>query len=334
MGHGITTKDTFGFSGKPGWHGLGQAFPEGTVSAVEGIKAIGMDWGDALLPVYATLPDGTRIEAKEHRAHVRMDNGELLGVVGEGYKSISNHDLAMFADSLAGDDAVAHLETAGTLFGGKRVFILLRMPQTIEVNNGDIVLPYMCLSNGHGGFASFNVYPTSIRVECNNKLQMSERDLGRALLPHWRFAERKKLAQARALLGLAQKEMRTFEAQCKALSQQNLSLGQIREFMDLAYGMTFGSAPTEEENLKRWNEKKAKVMADWMARCESEKQTKYGGGGTAWAAINAYTEWSDHARGGTWMDNRPADSRQHSNMFGVSSVGKRKVFDAALATLL
>lgn len=334
MAHGITMNDTFGFSGKPGWHGLGQAFPEGTVSAVEGIKAIGMDWGETLLPVYATLPDGTRIEAKEHRAHVRLDNGELLGVVGEGYKSISNHDLAVFADSLAGDDAVAHLETAGTLFGGRRVFILLRMPQTIEVNNGDIVLPYICLSNGHGGFASFNVYPTSIRVECNNKLQMSERDLAKGARFYHTGDLGRKLAQARTIIGLAQKEMRTFEAQCKALSQQNLSLGQIREFMDLAYGMTFGSAPTEEENLKRWNEKKAKVMADWMARCEGEKQTKFGGGGTAWAAINAYTEWSDHARGGTWMANRPADSRQHSNMFGVSAVAKRKIFDTALATLL
>jgi len=333
MGHGITNTDTFGFNGKPGWHGLGMAFPEGTTSAVEGVKHIGMDWADELLPIYSTLPDGTRIEAKEHRAHVRMDTGEMLGIVSDGYRSISNMDLARFADSLVGEDAVAHLETAGTLFGGKRVFILLRMPQTIEVNNGDVVLPYMVVSNGHGGFASFNVYPTSIRVECNNKLRMSERDLSKGVRFYHTGDLAAKMTQARTILGLAQKEMEIFGAQCAALSKASISSGQARDFMEMAYGTTFGKAPTDAEALVRWNEKREKTIADWLQRMENEKQTKFGGGGTAWAALNAYTEWSDHARGGAWMANRPADSRQHSNLFGVSADAKRVVFERALSLI-
>lgn len=72
MAHEINNSDRFGevrVNGKRAWHGLGVEIADG-LNAVEGFKAIGLDWQTELLPVYAermTMDGIERIEAKEHK---------------------------------------------------------------------------------------------------------------------------------------------------------------------------------------------------------------------------------------------------------------------------
>lgn len=330
----ITLKDKFGFTGNRSaiWHGKGMELEEG-LDAVTFFKRIGLDWLTELQPVYCSI-NGQQVQVPNSQAHIRMDTGDILGLVSDGYKPIDNGDLAHFADDLLGADAAASVSTAGSLLGGKRVFCLLQMPKSIQVVKGDQVDTFICLSNGHGGFASFNVYPTSIRVVCNNTLTWSERDLGRGVRFHHTGDLEAKLKQARTIMGLAVKEAEHFERQVMALANTDLSVGQVRGFMELAYTATFGKAPDAEqepEAFQRWMEHKDGMMGDWLARMENERQTIAGIQGTAWAALNAYTEWSDHDRGGKWMESRPADQRIHNNLFGVAAAAKKKVLRAALA---
>ena len=330
MGHGITMTDTFAFTGNRSaiWHKMGLAIPGGQ-TAVQTFPAIGLDWETELAPVYCTVGD-QQVALPEHRAHVRKDNGSILGLVSDGYKAIDNGDLAKFADGLV--DGGATVETAGSLMGGKRVFVTLRLPNVMRLGVGGVDESYsfLVVSNGHGGFASFNSYLTSVRVVCQNTLSMSERDISSGVRFYHTGDLSAKLAQARTIMGLATKETEKFEAQCKALAQFDLSSGQLKEFMESAYATTFGAVPTEEGPRERWLEKRAKVVTDWLDRFENERQTLPGIQGTAWAAINAYTEWSDHERGGAWMKNKPEDHRTHSNVFGISNTAKRKVFRDAL----
>lgn len=334
MAHLITHKDKFGFTGnrKAIWHGIGQQIEEG-LDAQTFFKRIGLDWLTELQPVFCMIGD-KRIAIPNSQAHVRVDTGDVLGLVSDGYKAIDNGDLAKFADDLLGADQAASVSTAGSLLGGKRVFCLLQMPKSIQVVKGDQVDTFICLSNGHGGFASFNVYPTSIRVVCNNTLTWSERDLGRGIRFHHTGDLDAKLKQARTVMGLAVKEAETFEKQVRALANADLSAGQIKTFMEDAYVSTFGKAPDAEVDAEahaRWMERKKDMIQNWMERMENERQTIAGIQGTAWAALNAYTEWSDHDRGGKWMESRPADQRIHSNLFGVAAAAKKKVLRSALA---
>jgi phage/plasmid-like protein (TIGR03299 family) len=336
MAHNITTQDKFAFTGsrKRIWHGLGEEIPEG-LTATQVFPLIGLDWETELAPIFAEF-GGQKIELPESRAHVRKDTGAVLGLVSDGYKPIDNGDLARFADDLLGADAAATVSTAGSLLGGKRVFTLLKLPNTIRLGKGgvDEVDTYICLSNGHGGFASFNVYPTSIRVVCNNTLTWSERDLGRGVRFHHTGDLDSKVKQARTIMGLAVKEAEHFEEQVRALAQADLSVGQVRDFMTSAYAMTFGKAPdktAEPEAHEKWMLKRQDQVEHWMSLLENERNTLPGIQGTAWAALNAYTEWSDHERGGKWMEARPRDHRTHSNLFGAACASKKKVLRAALA---
>ena len=339
MAHAITSTDTFAFTGsrRDIWHGLGVEVEEGQ-TATEVFPKVGLGWETELVPVYAEVPattsgKPTRIELPDNRLHIRKDTREPLGLVSDGYKPLDNGDLATFADGLLGADAAATVSTAGSLLGGKRVFCLLKMPQTIEVVNGDELDTYVCLSNGHGGFAAFNVYPTSVRVVCNNTLSWSERDLGRGVRFHHTGNMEAKLEQARTIMGLAVRESERFEEQVRALANRDLSKGQILDFMRMAYIASFGSAPNKEqqpEAFDRWTARRDEHVTDWINRMDNERNAIAGIQGTAWSALNAYTEWSDHSRGGAWMQSRPKDHRVHSNMFGVAAVAKKKMLKRAL----
>ena len=158
---------------------------------------------------------------------------------------------------------------------------------------------------------------------------LSERDVGATSSRFYHTGDLAgKLAAARFLLGNANAAMDVYAQQVQALANRDLTTAQVRGFFAAAFTSTFGAQPegADEDTLGRWLAKREGMIADWAARFENERQTLPGIQGTAWAALQSYTEWADHDRGG----NRVRD-RQHSNVFGANSVSKRKVLELALS---
>ena len=71
-------------------------------------------------------------------ATVRQDTDDEFGVVGERYRTVQNHEAFAFVDQLLG--SAIHFETAGSLHGGRRVWVLATLPEHVEVG-GDAVRP-------------------------------------------------------------------------------------------------------------------------------------------------------------------------------------------------
>jgi hypothetical protein len=103
-----------------------------------------------------------------------------------------NRDVFAFADELIGSGRVkCAYETAGSLFNGRRVFMLVTMPKGRIV--GDEYQPYLCLSNAHDGSACLQVFLTGIRVVCNNTLQAALNTAKRKIaIRHLSAMERRK----------------------------------------------------------------------------------------------------------------------------------------------
>lgn len=338
MTAGITETDSVGIVGTAGWHGLGKKLPAGH-TARDGFQLLGIDWPTELAPVYAEVQRGTdidgnpiirRIALPDHRAHIRMDIDSPLGVVTDGYQQVTNLDLADLLDSLSGQDAASSLESAASLFGGRRVFGCIRLPNIIRAG-ADIVETFVIASNGHGGYAGLNIYPSSIRPECNNMLRWSERDLGKGITFRHSGDMAEKVKQARVAMGLAQKEVLAFEKQVHALVASQLSAGQVRDFMAMAYDRTFGELPDPKEQpeaFQKLSAKRAEVLAKWLANLEDKRQQVAGIQGTAWQALNAITQWHDHERGRMKAD---SEQRLHSNLFGQSNRDKQVALKVALS---
>jgi phage/plasmid-like protein (TIGR03299 family) len=243
---------------------------------------------------------------------------------------VTNLDLADLLDSLAGQDAASSLESAATLFGGRRVFGCIKLPTIIRAA-ADIVETYVVASNGHGGFAGLNVYPTSIRPECANMLRWSERDLGKGITFRHSGDMAEKVRQAKVAMGLAQREVLVFEKQVHALVGAQLSAGQVRDFVELTYDRTFGELPDAQEQPEAYAkllEKRTATIQKWLANLEDKRQQVAGIQGTAWQALNAITQWHDHERGRMGAG---SEQRLHSNLFGQSNRDKQVALKVALS---
>lgn len=77
-------------------------------------------------------------------ANVRQDTRQVLGIVGERYRIVQNVEAFQFVDQLIG--SAMRFETAGSLHGGRRVWVLATLPEHVEVG-GDAVRPYVLLMN-------------------------------------------------------------------------------------------------------------------------------------------------------------------------------------------
>jgi phage/plasmid-like protein (TIGR03299 family) len=336
MGHEIRSSDRFGevrSRGERAWHGLGAEIPAG-ISCVEAFKSLGLDWSTELLTVHADrlTPNGVQsISLPDHRAHVRADTGQVLGLVSSDWKPVDNIPLAEFADAVLGEDAAASCETAGSLYDSRKVFALLRLPQSIVAARGDELATYIAVTNGHGGCAAFAAYPTTVRIVCANTLRLSEKDLSRGA----RFVHtgdlKGKLATARMVLGFAQAELAKLEQQVLAMVAASPSRSQLKDFFERAFASTFAPpAKDDTEATEKWNNKRMEVCTRWLELFERENARTPSIAGTTWSAFNAVTEWHDHERG-RFDDVNNSDARVHSNLFGVSHVAKSKTLRLALA---
>lgn len=335
MAHEIRSTDKFGevrSNGQRAWHGLGIEIPEG-LSAVEGVKKIGLDWNTELLPVYADrmTPDGVeRIESKAHRLHVRSDTGGVLGMVSDSYGAVQNVEMAEFADALLGEDAAMSMETGGSLFDGRRVFLLMRMPQNIVAARGDELATYLAVTNGHGGVAAFAAYPTTVRIVCNNTLRLAEQDLSRGARFIHSGDVKGKLETVKLVLGFAQKRIAKFGEQVEAMARTQITGEQVKKFMLDAFDAAFPrpNERADDETTQKWLAKREEVFTEWRQLFVNERNAMRSIRGSIWQAFNTVTEWHDHGRGRS-ADN--SDARVASNLFGVSHDAKSKTLKLALA---
>ena len=147
------------------WHGLGTEVQEAPTSADALIYA-GLDWEVLQKNVYAE--DGSLIPG--YRVNTRSTDNAALGIVSDRYKVVQNEDAFQFTDDLLG--AGVSYETAGSLQGGRKVWLLARMPHRYIIA-GDEIAPYLVVKNSHDGSSGIKVAMTPIRVVCQNTLNLA-----------------------------------------------------------------------------------------------------------------------------------------------------------------
>ena len=166
MSHGITQHDhMFSVRAMP-WHGLGVVLDQYPRSINEALDKAGLGWkvthGDVLIVRTPEWTDdfGAKrpaelIPAKGFKANVREDTGEVLGIVSDEYEVVENREAFRFLDALIGSEL--HFETAGSLWGGRRVWCLARLPEYIDLGGGPLRDVHLRgqqprrINGGHGG---------------------------------------------------------------------------------------------------------------------------------------------------------------------------------------
>ena len=147
------------------WHGLGRIMMDAPASR-EALELAGLDWQVESRNIYS----GTGAMIPGYRANVRSTDDAVLGVVSDRYRIVQNEEAFQFTDDLLGEGVT--YETAGSLQGGKKVWMLARLPRKYLIA-GDQVEPYLVIFNSHDGSSGVKVAMTPIRVVCQNTLNLA-----------------------------------------------------------------------------------------------------------------------------------------------------------------
>jgi phage/plasmid-like protein (TIGR03299 family) len=346
-------------AGEEAWHGLGVRVAEAVTSG-EAIRLAGLDWAVQLWDSPAYNPEtGETVADPTRRKVVRADTKVVLGTVGTNWQPFQNAEAFEFMDSLVGAE-VTRYESAGSLNGGRNVFMLGRIPKQYFVGQDDEILPYVLLCNGHDGSMALRMLPTTVRVVCNNTLNLSLRSGTKehALCIRHSQSLKGKVETARQNLGLIGKRLDRFQEQAQALAAVSLKETEVTEYVEqffprkirpvtgtngdgaaLLNGILERTAGGSElvsdliaghfAETERIAARNARILEQIMDNFEADPAR-----GTAWGAYNAVSEYADHqktARGKTEAERR--ENRLESNWFGSSDAMKQEAFGKAMSLL-
>lgn len=260
------------------WHGLGKQL-EYAPSSKEAIIAAELDWRVDSLPVY----DAVGKEIPGFKANTRDKDGKVLGIVGKKYTIVQNADAFDFTDSLIDEGMV--YETAGSLLGGRKIWLLGKMPEQKILD--DAVEPYVCFVNSHDGTGAVKVCMTPVRVVCNNTLNFALRTAKRMWSTTHVGKMDQKLAEARETLGLVSEYMTALDEDCQKLADIKMSDETFEGIFDSLNPMD------PEKDSKRKMENIETMKAVLFNCLLAEDVMKYKD--TAYGKMMAVTDFANHS---------------------------------------
>lgn len=261
------------------WHGLGTVVAE-CPDSQEAVKLAGLDWKVDQKDVYAD--NWNRIPG--YKANVRDSDQSVLGVVSDRYQVVQNEEAFAFTDELLGEGV--RYETAGSLQGGRRVFLLARLPQRFIIA-GDEITPYFVIMNSHDASCSIKAAMTPVRVVCQNTLNLAFRTAKRTWMTKHTSNIMERIDDAKMTLQFAEQYMQEMGKGVDTLVRKKLTDKKAMEFMSEFFPVTEDlSSAQKKNNLTLLNDMKARYF---------DAPDLQGTGKNGYRFINAVSDFATHA---------------------------------------
>jgi phage/plasmid-like protein (TIGR03299 family) len=226
----------------------------------------------------------------EKFANVRTNpytgDAEVLGVSGTQYVPVQNEEHVELLNTLV-DESGAIFETAGSLNGGKDVFVTMKLPETMKIGGVDEVEVNIAALNNHSGDKAFRLLTTPVRIVCANTQKAAIRNAWSNFNIHHTKSATGRIEEARQALGLTFKYVDDFEAEAEKMIQETMKEAEFAKLMDELVGV-----PNLEKN-DRTTKSTLQARED-LLYCFADSPTSKGIRNTKWGAYQAVTEWTDH----------------------------------------
>lgn len=334
------------------WHSLGTvldtSLPRDEMQVHAGQQWMVEQW------LLTASQNGETIPVDMRVANVRSDTRAVLGVVGNNYKPFQNGEMWELLDELSKDGS-ATWETAGSLDGGCKVWVLARM-DSFDVVPGDQIKPYALVYNSHDGSTALRVQPTTVRVVCQNTANQALRGAdSRKLSIRHSQSMKGRVNEAKDCLGIVGKYNDEFRGQAAAMCRKLMKETEVTEFLQEWYPTRVkprkDTIPTDGasllDSILNGQQQRKAIVADLLEShyAETERIARAnqrildqivenfhnasnvmpGVEGTAWACYNAVSEYVDHGK-----NYRSDDARLNNVWFTGGNEVKQEVFAAAL----
>lgn len=278
---------------EPAWHKLGTV-TDGAQTADDALRLAKLDWtvrkSDMPVGVPVIEDGGVSMLTLDDKFMTYREHPELgtqaLGVVGSVYEPFQNSDAFAFLSNVV-DESGAIFETAGSLDGGRRVFMTVKMPDHMQIGGSDAVDSYLLAWNSHDGSTPFGVAHTNVRVVCQNTLSWALQGASnRATFRHTATIGGR-VHQAREALSLTFKADKLFQEAADRLIATPMPRVEFKNFVTDTL-LPVPKDATEKIALNT-EVKQSQIISLFDA------PTQESIAGTRWAAYNAVTEWESWA---------------------------------------
>ena len=277
-----------------------------------------MDWRIKETEVLYSISgdDGLHLKSNpDNKVLFRSDTFSPLSVVSKRYKVVQPAEVLEFYRDLVNAGGF-ELETAGVLKGGKKLWALAKTGQETLLKGNDKVKAYLLLATSCDGTLCTTAQFTSVRVVCNNTLQMAVGDSsGSVKVPHSTEFDPQQVKQA---LGLGLSSWETFVEDMRKLADRKVNKFEAMNFLINVLGDN--SVPLNDQPNT-----KAIQNVYTLFSGEGQGSALTAASGTAWGLLNGVTEFVDQHRRA-----RSTDHRLDSAWFGPGAAIKEKAFHEAL----
>lgn len=309
-------KAEMAYRGDVPWHHLGQELKEGA-SLDTWIKEANFTWNIDATPAMYQHKDGYLDSGKV--CLNRSDTGGFLGMVSKQYKAVQPREVLEFFRKLTENEGF-EMETAGALFGGKRLWALAKIGKAFKLAKEDEVRPYVLLATACDGTMQTTARFTSKRPVCNNTLSPAVNGKAEVTISHRSKFDADAVHQQMGLItaGAAQ-----LMADAQKLAKLKVAQKDAEAFIaKLVSQAVF--VETDDLEVIRKSKPYQYIMqlfngAGLGSQMASAK-------GTGWGLVNAVTEYVDHRMGG-----KSTDHKLQNAWFGKGQDAKQLAYSGLLA---
>lgn len=238
--------ETMFYTREKPWHGLGVKVEE-ALSSGEALKTAGLDWK----VVQQEIRTKEGLDIPGCRANVRDTDQKVLGIVSERYRVVQNQEAFAFTDRLLGEGV--RYETAGSLNGGRKVWVLARMPREY-IMLGDRISPYLVFSNTHDGSGAIRVAMTPLRVVCSNTLNLALSTAARSWSAIHTAGVQNRIGEAEHTLFLAECYMDMLGKEFEKLSRIKMTDAKVKEALHALLPLEETMSRMQKKNVQRQRE--------------------------------------------------------------------------------
>jgi phage/plasmid-like protein (TIGR03299 family) len=299
------------YQGEMPWHKLGTQM-EGTPDVQAALKAANLDWEVQLRSMFYRHGDKT-VKVPSRRAVVRDVDGQLLSTVGSDYTPMQNSEAFAVLQPACEQFGVT-IETAGALGKGDRVWMLAKMPMSIEPVPGDKVDGHLLILTGHNGWTSYSARLTPTRVVCANTLQLALNDKAFVKLRHVASAA-EQLDQVAGLVTNMVATLKTTGESFSKLAARKMTMDEMTSYVNEVLNIDALEAVNPIVERRR-----ATILELATTTGKGIEFAPF----TAWTAFNAITEYVDHVRPAEAKNLKSMKDANQSALFGTNSKLKAK----------
>lgn len=307
------------------WHGLGSVV-EGLLTAEEAIKTAHLDWEVEQVPVQHLINEETQEYGVIPGKYCvrRKDNKYPLSVLSERYAPIQNQEAFTFFDKVVGEGQ-AYYETAGSLRGGKKIWIQASLPGKLFINNneGDEIEKRVLFITSHDGSTALTGMIVPTRVVCSNTLNIALRNKSNQFKVYHRKNYMAKVEEASKSLQLINGYYNSLQDVINQLATIKVTKQEAEDFMEELFPSSRDEASTRTQNTR---DAVIKLFRGGRGNV----------GESAWDLYNGVTEYVDHyqrSRMTSIRDNdtstiNPAgEARFERILTGYGATIKQRAFD-------